>query len=46
MLKLVKEVAPIIFENAGPPCISEKICDQGKLSCGLWKSIKGAKLKE
>lgn len=46
MLDLVKEVAPIIFENAGAPCVSEKECDQGKLSCGLWKTIKGAKLKE
>ena len=46
MLGLVKEVAPIIFENAGPPCVSEKICDQGKLSCGIWKNIKGAKLKD
>ena len=46
MLDLVKEVAPNIFENAGAPCVSQKICDQGKLSCGLWKAIKGAKLKE
>ena len=46
MLDLVKEVAPNIFENAGAPCVSEKVCDQGKLSCGLWKAIKGAKLKE
>jgi len=45
MLDLVREVAPIIFENAGPPCISEKLCDQGKMSCGLWKTIKGAELK-
>ena len=46
MLKLVREVAPIIFENAGPPCVSEKLCDQGKMSCGIWKNIKGARLKE
>ncbi len=46
MLVLVKKVAPIIFENAGPPCVSEKICDQGKMSCGIWKNIKGAKLKD
>ena len=46
MLDLVKEVAPIIFENAGPPCVSEKLCDQGKMSCGIWKNIKGARLKE
>lgn len=46
MLKLVKEVAPNIFENAGPPCMSQKVCDQGKLSCGLWKTIKGSELKK
>ncbi|MDD4976805.1 MAG: FAD-dependent thymidylate synthase [Bacteriovorax sp.] len=46
MLALVKKKAPIIFENAGPPCISEKLCNQGKLSCGIWKNIKGARLKE
>ena len=46
MLDLVKGVAPIIFENAGPPCVSEKICDQGKMSCGIWKNIKGARLKD
>lgn len=46
MLDLVREVAPIIFENAGPPCVSEKICDQGKMSCGIWENIKGAKLKD
>ena len=46
MLVLVKKVAPIIFENAGPPCVSEKLCDQGKMSCGIWKNIKGARLKD
>lgn len=46
MLKLVKEISPNLFENAGAPCVSQKICDQGKLSCGLWKTIKGATLKE
>jgi len=46
MLALVRKVAPTIFENAGPPCISQKLCDQGKLSCGIWKNIKGARLKE
>jgi thymidylate synthase (FAD) len=46
MLRLVREVAPIIFENAGAPCVADKICDQGNLSCGLWKSIKEASLKK
>lgn len=45
MLKLVKTKAPIIFENAGPTCISEGICWEGNMSCGLWKTIKGAELK-
>ena len=36
MLKIVKNKAPTIFENAGPSCIS---------SGGLWKTIKGAELK-
>ena len=46
MLKLVKEVAPIIFANCGPSCRTEKICWEGKLSCGLWQKIKGGELKE
>ena len=33
MLELVKEVAPTIFKNAGPPCISGP-CPEGKMSCG------------
>jgi thymidylate synthase (FAD) len=46
MLDLVKKVAPNIFENAGAPCVSQRVCDQGNLSCGLWKTVKGSKLKE
>lgn len=34
MLEKVKEVAPIIFANAGPACVCGGACDQGKLSCG------------
>ncbi len=45
MLSEVKKVAPKIFEYAGPSCISEGICWEGNLSCGLWKTIKGAELK-
>lgn len=45
MLKKVKKVAPKIFENGGPSCKSEGICWEGNLSCGLWKTIKGAELK-
>jgi len=33
MLKEVKSIAPIIFENAGPPCVLGP-CPEGELSCG------------
>jgi len=45
MLRVVKEKAPILFENAGPSCVSTGICWEGNMSCGLWKTIKGAELK-
>ena len=46
MLRQVKIIAPNIFKNAGPTCRSQKICWEGKMSCGLWKTIKGSELKE
>ncbi|HPT66217.1 MAG TPA: FAD-dependent thymidylate synthase [Candidatus Woesebacteria bacterium] len=46
MLKLVKKKAPILFENTGPSCVSQGICFEGDMSCGLWKTIKGAELKK
>lgn len=46
MLKEVKKVAPIIFEKAGPTCITQKICWEGeKMSCGLYKKIKGGEVR-
>jgi len=33
MLKEVEDIAPTIFENAGPPCILG-LCPEGELSCG------------
>lgn len=33
MLKLVKEICPIIFKTAGPPCLT-KPCPEGAMSCG------------
>ncbi len=41
MLLEVKKVAPIIFEKAGASCLSQKICWEGDLSCGLYKSLRG-----
>ena len=33
MLKLVQEVAPVLFGNAGAPCVKGK-CPEGKMTCG------------
>jgi thymidylate synthase (FAD) len=33
MLRLVKQVAPTVFEKAGAPCVSGP-CPEGPKSCG------------
>lgn len=33
MLRLVKHIAPLLFKNAGPPCVKGS-CPEGKFSCG------------
>jgi thymidylate synthase (FAD) len=43
MLKEVKKVAPVIFENAGPPCETDGECPEGDLSCGKIDKIKAKK---
>ncbi len=40
MLKQVKEVAPVLFEKAGPPCEADGHCPEGEMSCGRIDSIK------
>lgn len=39
MLKLVKEVAPNIFMNAGPDCLTGS-CPEGKMTCGKTKEVR------
>ncbi len=39
MLALVLEVAPNLFKNAGPACVSGP-CPEGKMTCGRYKEIK------
>lgn len=39
MLKLVKKIAPRLFKNAGPACITGK-CPEGKFSCGQIAKIR------
>ena len=45
MLDVVMEVAPEIFKYAGPTCETQKICWEGKMSCGKYKAIKGGELR-
>ncbi len=33
MLRLVKEIAPVLFKGAGPGCVSSS-CPEGRMSCG------------
>ncbi|MFP4021626.1 MAG: FAD-dependent thymidylate synthase [Halanaerobium sp.] len=40
MLKQVKDIAPVLFEKAGPPCEAEGHCPEGEMSCGRIDSIK------
>lgn len=40
MLSLVKNIAPIIFENAGPSCVKFGYCPEGDLSCGKLQEMK------
>jgi thymidylate synthase (FAD) len=40
MLRQVKEVAPALFQKAGPHCVSEGVCHEGALSCGSINSGK------
>jgi len=46
MLEECRKAAPRIFGHAGPTCETQKICWEGKMSCGKWKQIKGTELRE
>lgn len=39
MLKLVKDIYPNLFSNAGPSCISGP-CPEGKMTCGKIKEVR------
>ena len=42
MLEQVRDVAPVIFDNAGPPCVIDQSCPEGELSCGRINNSEGA----
>ncbi len=37
MLREARRVAPAIFGGAGPDCVQDGTCRQGKYSCGRWR---------
>lgn len=39
MLSLVRQVAPNIFENAGPFCVTRKVCPEKKYDCPKWVEL-------
>jgi thymidylate synthase (FAD) len=40
MLRLVKKIAPALFSQAGPGCVSGE-CPEGKMSCGEMAEVRG-----
>ena len=40
MLKLCLQKAPHIFANAGPSCIADGKCSEGKMTCGKYNEMK------
>jgi len=40
MLGLVRRVAPVIFENAGPPCKTRHVCPMDKKDCRWYPGIR------
>ncbi|MFP4105127.1 MAG: FAD-dependent thymidylate synthase [Phycisphaerae bacterium] len=40
MLKLARDVCPAVFDGAGPKCIREGKCPEGKKTCGKYPEVK------
>ena len=39
MLKLVYQIAPHLFKDAGPGCVAGKGCTEGSMTCGLMPQV-------
>jgi len=39
MLRLCSQVAPTLFKNAGPSCVRNGKCGEGKMTCGKFKEV-------
>ena len=46
MLKEVRKVAPILFAKAGPTCVTQLACHEGKMTCGRLAKILAEKTKQ
>jgi len=46
MLALVRDVAPRLFAQAGPPCETHGICREGEMTCGRLAAIRGRRRQE
>lgn len=40
MLVIVKGVAPLLFQKAGPTCITQDLCNEGEMSCGRLDALR------
>lgn len=45
MLAEVKEVAPVLFEKAGPSCVTDGICTEGAMTCGRLAALQAKAAK-
>ena len=41
MLKYVQQTAPLLFDKAGPTCVTQGICTEGDLTCGRLQALGG-----
>ena len=41
----VKEVAPVLFEKAGPSCVTDGICTEGAMTCGRLAALQAKAAK-
>jgi thymidylate synthase (FAD) len=39
MYRLVYNIAPNIFKNAGPNCVTQGRCPEGNMTCGKMKEM-------
>ena len=46
MLIECKNVAPVIFEYAGPTCVSEGVCHEGEMSCGRLRALQAIRARQ